>query len=409
MTVAQAVAAVCASEHLTEDFVLQLFRQNNNGLVSVLTQLSYMSQEQKDKYRYPHQRLCVKTGIDEEICKQALIECNNDEKVALQYLTITNNAEVKKEITVEMGSRLSKRTGMDFTECMNLLRRTNGDEEEAVRIISTMDNIKREITVEMGSRLSKRTGMDFTECMNLLRKSNGDEEKAVEIISKMSSIKREITVEMGSSLSKRTGMDFTECMNLLRKTNGDEEEAVKIISGMSSFKREITVEMGSSLSKRTGVDFTECMNFLRRTNGDEEKAIEMVFGKEKAKRDALSYESGFVIHGNTLVEYKGNEECVIIPSHVDTIGSEAFYNNTRVKKVVLPQNISIEDEAFRDCENLQSLSQNGEAVRISKLGHSAFWGCEKLNTAIIFTGNRVGSNAFYGCSSITRVLLKNEL
>ena len=83
-------------------------------------------------------------------------------------------------------------------------------------------------------------------------------------------------------------------------------------------------------------------------------------------------------------EYIGNATEVTIPATlggrtVTEIGSSAFANNTRLKKVVIGTNITrIENSAFSGCVNLRSINIPSSILSV---GGSVFSGCTNLKTA----------------------------
>lgn len=56
-------------------------------------------------------------------------------------------------------------------------------------------------------------------------------------------------------------------------------------------------------------------------------------------------QSDFIAVGSRLILYAGEEESIIIPDWVTIIGEKAFYHNTLLREVILPQNMVIENKA----------------------------------------------------------------
>lgn len=88
----------------------------------------------------------------------------------------------------------------------------------------------------------------------------------------------------------------------------------------------------------------------------------------------------FIIDTNTghikLLQYKGDDENIIIPDFVDIIGENAFKSNLKIKTVVLGKNvIEIEQYAFSKCNNLNKVKTN---TNLEYIGFSAFNNCPKL-------------------------------
>ncbi len=103
---------------------------------------------------------------------------------------------------------------------------------------------------------------------------------------------------------------------------------------------------------------------------------------------------------------------VIVPKEIDglpvtTIGESAFYNNQKLKSVVLPEGITdIKDEAFQNCSYLQSVTLPESLVTIGK---DAFNYCSKLTSVEIPESvTDIGSNAF-SLSGLTEVVIPESI
>jgi len=70
-------------------------------------------------------------------------------------------------------------------------------------------------------------------------------------------------------------------------------------------------------------------------------------------------EKGFVVLGNILIGYDGNETVVEIPDNITTIYNGAFMGNSRIKKIIFGANSAISNvnsKAFYDCVNLEEIN-----------------------------------------------------
>lgn len=84
----------------------------------------------------------------------------------------------------------------------------------------------------------------------------------------------------------------------------------------------------------------------------------------------------FEIENGTLLSYTGEEENVIIPNGVITIGKTAFSACAKIKSVVIPEGvININEDAFYSCKNLMRVYIPSTVKKIHK---NAFFGCNRL-------------------------------
>ncbi|NCB92847.1 MAG: leucine-rich repeat domain-containing protein [Clostridia bacterium] len=103
----------------------------------------------------------------------------------------------------------------------------------------------------------------------------------------------------------------------------------------------------------------------------------------------------FVIEDQTLVQYNGNEEKVVIPDTVKTIFSDVFSGNKTIRELYLPDSMTqIEWKAFSNMENL-------EVVRFPKnlksIGEYAFAKSKIRSIEIPETVQTIEAEAFGGC------------
>ncbi len=95
---------------------------------------------------------------------------------------------------------------------------------------------------------------------------------------------------------------------------------------------------------------------------------------------------------------------VVIPSSVEMIGSNAF-EYSGLKSVVLPENVSVEYEAFNNCALKSVVVRSGVY-----LGHRTFYGCSGLEHIEIEPGvENIGKYGFFGCSSLKTLVLPSSI
>ncbi|MBO5440544.1 MAG: leucine-rich repeat domain-containing protein [Clostridia bacterium] len=99
-----------------------------------------------------------------------------------------------------------------------------------------------------------------------------------------------------------------------------------------------------------------------------------------------------------VIGIKENREEIIISSSyngkkVIGIGEKAFFGNTTVKKVSIPEGIRyINSKAFKDCKNLEEINF---PATLTKLGEDAIFNCDKLKY-----------ESYQGCSYIGNWLMR---
>ena len=114
-----------------------------------------------------------------------------------------------------------------------------------------------------------------------------------------------------------------------------------------------------------------------------------------------------IIHTATNKLVKGFTNTVI-PSNIEIIGKNAFYNNTELSKINIPNSVKeIEQEAFCGCSGLTDVSFSNN---MKTIGRMAFGECASLTAVEIpFSVKSIYSNAFYNCTNLTSVTLSSDL
>lgn len=95
-----------------------------------------------------------------------------------------------------------------------------------------------------------------------------------------------------------------------------------------------------------------------------------------------------------LTEWKVNQEDIVVPSFIATIGSYAFMKCTKLKKIDLFNATGIQERAFFNLDRL-------EEVKVGRYGldfidNGAFYGCRSLNHIDLNTCDDIHKNAFVG-------------
>ncbi len=121
----------------------------------------------------------------------------------------------------------------------------------------------------------------------------------------------------------------------------------------------------------------------------------------------------FVDTGDTLslIAYLGTETEITLPNYNNrsySINRYAFYNNTTLTKVIMPDNvISIDEYAFYNCRNITEITISNS---ITTIGNYAFYGCYGITSITLpNTLTSIGDNAFYGCRGLTEIVVPQSV
>ena len=77
---------------------------------------------------------------------------------------------------------------------------------------------------------------------------------------------------------------------------------------------------------------------------------------------------------------------ITIPNSVTIIQERAFQNCSSLKKIIIPNKVSIEDYAFVNCSSLESITI---PINVTNIGKGAFAGCCSFSSIIVEQGNAV--------------------
>ena len=110
----------------------------------------------------------------------------------------------------------------------------------------------------------------------------------------------------------------------------------------------------------------------------------------------------------TITGYTGTETNITIPSTIDgymvkAIGRAAFYQNTNIKSVTIPNTVEdIEEGAFADCTNLSNITL-GNAVQY--IAPYAFQKTKITSINIPASVDNLNNLAFFHCENLTQITI----
>ena len=116
----------------------------------------------------------------------------------------------------------------------------------------------------------------------------------------------------------------------------------------------------------------------------------------------------FVVKGDTLVKYYGEDSVVTVPSGVTKIGTNAFEDCVSLKSVTIPNGVTeIESGSFQDCTGLTSVTIPNS---VTSIGNGVFSRCTSLtNVTIPNSVTQMGGYVFYGCTNLKNVSISNSI
>ena len=146
-------------------------------------------------------------------------------------------------------------------------------------------------------------------------------------------------------------------------------------------------------------------------NNDYPRSIRQRFAdKLPYADDEARYEriGDFIICGDALIKYKGNDERVEIPKGIRYIGGSTFADCRELRRITLPENLLyIGYAAFYGCARLERINI---PRKVTQIGRAAFYNCEMLKYITFHEGlAEIGAEAFMGCDSLEKVILKDGI
>ena len=136
----------------------------------------------------------------------------------------------------------------------------------------------------------------------------------------------------------------------------------------------------------------------------------------------------FVIEDGVLTKYNGVGGDVVIPNEVTAIGDKAFYKNTSITSVTMPNVTSVGTSAFENCSGLRNVRmpnvtaiggrafancqslQSVDMPSVVSIGEKAFTNCDnKLNNIVMTNATSIGNQAFWACRNITNITVSDKV
>lgn len=109
-------------------------------------------------------------------------------------------------------------------------------------------------------------------------------------------------------------------------------------------------------------------------------------------------ENFLTVGDGILLDYRGNDNVVVIPDGVKTIGADAFASNKSITKVIIPDSVeTIGEGAFAGCSSLAAV-EGGQSVR--RIKDRAFQGCPIQTIRIPASVEEIGLRAYDTADSV---------
>ena len=118
--------------------------------------------------------------------------------------------------------------------------------------------------------------------------------------------------------------------------------------------------------------------------------------------DGISVIGEYAFYNDTSVQV------ISVPNSVNTIGQYAFYNCNSIKEINIPNGVTaIRSHTFFGCASLENIVTPNSVTLIEDY---AFYGCvEVKNLTISNNCKSIGDNAFYNCKSITALEIPSSV
>ena len=119
-------------------------------------------------------------------------------------------------------------------------------------------------------------------------------------------------------------------------------------------------------------------------------------------------EEGISVIGEYAFYNDTSVQVISVPNSVNTIGQYAFYNCNSIKEINIPNGVTaIRSHTFFGCASLENIVTPNSVTLIEDY---AFYGCvEAKNLTISNNCKSIGDNAFYNCKSITALEIPSSV
>ena len=255
------------------------------------------------------------------------------------------------------------------------------DEHNYIREIATTEYLKAEATVESPAIYWKSCACGLASTTDFFTYG-----EALEVVPESIALnKTEVTLNLGDSLNLIATILPENATNKTVTWQSSDETIAKVINGAVS-----TLDMGTVTITATAA------------NGMTARCVITINGNA-----VIQYErsGGFYI----VTGIEGKTEKLEIPFLYDglrvrAIKAYAFYGNTDLKEVILPNSVEyIYANAFMNCANLEKINL---PESLTYLGQSAFENCISLKEITVpYLTETISTRAFYNCIALKTATL----
>ena len=157
------------------------------------------------------------------------------------------------------------------------------------------------------------------------------------------------------------------------------EEGVEYIDEAAAFKNSSlrSLKLPASLTHVCNIAFADCENLEAVEFGN--NSVHFHSNAFRGTKWFNSLEGDYIVINKRLLDYRGRDESIIIPNNVEIIGDSAFLNNSFIKHITVSDSVDhICSNAFADCYNLESVTINGDSLKI--IEPNAFGACDAMKS-----------------------------